>query len=61
MPNVVVENGASIRNAIIAEGCHIKAGARVGGSGTGAARKITVIGKEQTVQEGAVVEAGTIR
>ena len=61
MPNVVVENGASIRNAIIAEGCHIKAGARVGGSGTGAARKITVIGKEQTVLEGAVVEAGTIR
>ena len=61
MPNVVVENGASIRNAIIAEGCHIKAGARIGGSGTGAARKITVIGKEQTVLEGAVVEAGTIR
>ena len=61
MPNVVVENGASIRNAIIAEGCCIKAGARVGGSGTGAARKITVIGKEQTVLEGAVVEAGTIR
>ena len=61
MPNVVVENGASIRNAIIAEGCCIKAGARVGGSGTGAARKITVIGKEQTVLEGAGVEAGTIR
>ena len=61
MPNVVVENGASIRNAIIAEGCCIKAGARIGGSGTGAARKITVIGKEQTVLEGAVVEAGTIR
>ena len=61
MPNVVVENGASIRNAIIAEGCCIKAGTRVGGSGTGAARKITVIGKEQTVLEGAVVEAGTIR
>ena len=61
MPNVVVENGASIRNAIIAEGCHIKAGAHIGGSGTGAARKITVIGKEQTVLEGAVVEAGTIR
>mgnify|MGYP004664778689 FL=1 len=61
MPNVVVENGASVRNAIIAEGCHIKAGARIGGSGTGAARKITVIGKEQTVLEGAVVEAGTIR
>ena len=61
MPNVVVENGASIRNAIIAEGCCIKAGARVGGSGTGAARKITVIGKEQTVLEGVVVEAGTIR
>ena len=61
MPNVVVENGAFIRSAIIAEGCHIKAGARIGGSGTGAARKITVIGKEQTVSEGAVVEAGTIR
>ena len=61
MPNVVVENGASIRSAIIAEGCHIKAGARIGGGGTGQARKITVIGKEQTVGEGAVVEAGTIR
>ena len=61
MPNVVVENGASIRSAIIAEGCHIKAGARIGGGGTGQARKITVIGKEQTVGEGAVIEAGTIR
>ena len=61
MPNVVVENGVSIRSAIIAEGCHIKAGARIGGGGTGQARKITVIGKEQTVSEGAVIEAGTIR
>ena len=61
MPDVTIENGAIIRSAIIAEGCCIKAGPRVGGSGTGAARKITVIGKEQTVLEGAVVEAGTIR
>ena len=61
MPNVVVENGVSIRSAIIAEGCHIKAGARIGGGGVGQARRITVIGKEQTVGEGAVVEAGTIR
>ncbi len=61
MPNVVVENGAMIHNAIIAEGCHIKAGARVGAAASGAARKITVIGKEQTISEGAVVEAGTIR
>ena len=29
MPDVVIENGAIIRNAIIAEGCHVKAGAQM--------------------------------
>ena len=61
MPNVVIENGAVVHSAIIAEGCRIKAGAKVGAYTPGQTRKITVIGKEQTVSEGELVEAGTIR
>ena len=60
MPDVVIENGAVVRNAIIAEGCHIKAGARVGDYVEGEERKISVIGKDKTIAEGTVIDAGAI-
>ena len=60
MPNVVIENGAIVRSAIVAEGCHIKAGARVGGYTPGEERKISVIGKDHIVPEGTVIDAGSI-
>ena len=60
MPDVVIENGAVICSAIIAEGCHIKAGARVGGYTKGEDRRIAVIGKDKTITEGTVIEAGAI-
>ena len=60
MPNVVIENGAVVRSAIVAEGCRIKAGARVGDYTPGEERKISVIGKDHVVSEGAVIEAGSI-
>ena len=60
MPDVVIENGAVIRSAIIAEGCHIKAGARVGDYVEGEERKISVIGKDKIIAEGTVIDAGAI-
>ena len=60
MPDVTIENGAVIRSAIIAEGCHIKAGARVGDYVEGEERKISVIGKDKTIAEGIVIDAGAI-
>ena len=60
MPDVTIENGAIIRSAIIAEGCHIKAGARVGDYIEGEERKISVIGKDKTIAEGTVIDAGAI-
>ena len=60
MPDVTIENGAVIRSAIIAEGCHIKAGARVGDYVEGEERKISVIGKDKTIAEGTVIDAGAI-
>ncbi len=60
MPDVTIENGAVIRSAIIAEGCHIKAGARVGDYIEGEERKISVIGKDKTIAEGTVIDAGAI-
>ena len=60
MPDVVIENGAVVRSAIIAEGCHIKAGARVGDYKEGDERRISVVGKDKTIAEGTVIEAGAI-
>ena len=60
MPDVVIENGAVVCNAIVAEGCRIRAGARVGGSCTGTERRISVIGKDKTIEAGAVIEPGAI-
>ena len=60
MPDVVIENGAVIRSAIIAEGCHIKAGARIGDYHEGEERRIAVVGKDKTIAEGEVIEAGAV-
>ena len=60
MPDVVIENGAVLRSAIIAEGCHVKAGARIGGYTEGEERRISVIGKDKTIAEGTVIDAGAI-
>lgn len=60
MPDVVIENGVSIRNAIIAEGCVIRAGAKIGGDVENGERRISVIGKEKEITEGAVIEPGAI-
>jgi len=59
MPDVVIENGATVHCAIIAEGCRIKAGAHVGAEPDGE-RKITVVGKDKEISEGAVIEAGAV-
>ena len=56
----VIENGASIRNAIIAEGCVIRAGAKIGGDVVNGERRISVIGKEKEISEGTVIEPGAI-
>ena len=60
MPDVGIENGAIIRNAIIAEGCHVKAGARIGETGQDGERRISVVGKDKQIAEGAVIAAGAI-
>ena len=60
MPDVVIENGAIIRNAIIAEGCYVKAGARIGETGQDGERRISVVGKDKQIAEGAVIAAGAI-
>ena len=60
MPDVVIENGAIIRNAIIAEGCRVKAGARIGETGQDGERRISVVGKDKQIAEGAVIAAGAI-
>ena len=60
MPDVVIENGAVIRSAIIAEGCHIKAGARIGELNADGERRISVVGKDKQIAEGAVIAAGAI-
>ena len=60
MPDVVIENGAVIRSAIIAEGCHVKAGARIGEFAADGERRISVVGKDKQIAEGAVIAAGAI-
>ena len=60
MPDVVIENGAVVRNAIIAEGCHVKAGARIGEFAADGERRISVVGKDKQIAEGAVIAAGAI-
>ena len=62
MPNVFVAPGAIIRHAIIGENCTISSGAVVGGAfPNGTKRKISVLGKNQTLPENAVVAPGEVR
>ena len=62
MPGVTVAPGAIIRNAIVGENCVISAGAVVGGAfPEGSKRKISVLGKNQTLPENAVVTPGEVR
>ena len=60
MPDVVIETGAVIRSAISAEGCHIKAGARIGALNADGERRISVVGKDKQIAEGAVIAAGAV-
>ena len=63
MPGVVVEPGAQVNHAIVAEDCIIKAGAKVGADQVAETLedlKISVIGKEVIVPEGAFIEPGEI-
>ena len=60
MPDVIIENGAVVKSAIVAEGCHIKAGARIGDYTPGSERQIAVIGKDKVISEGSVIAAGAI-
>ncbi len=62
MPNVSVAPGAIIRHAIIGENCVISSGAVIGGAfPDGTKRKISVLGKNQTLPENAVVAPGEVR
>ena len=62
MPNVTVENGAVIRHAIVGEGVTVGAGARIGETQTGELQdmQIAVIGKDQTLAPGTVIEPGAV-
>ncbi len=62
MPGAVIEPGAQVRHAIVAEDCVIKAGARIGEDQDCAPDKlkISVIGKDVVIPEGAVVQPGDI-
>ena len=63
MPGVVIEPGATVDHAIIAEDCVIKAGAKVGADQKADSLedlKISVIGKDMVIPEGAVVPPGEI-
>ena len=62
MPNVTIAPGAIIRNAIIGENCVVSTGAVVGGAfAPGAKRQISVLGKNETLPENAVVTPGEVR
>ena len=57
LPNVVIGENTSIDYSIIDVGCNILDGAVIGSDAEGA-DKITVIGADITIGEGAVVPAG---
>ena len=62
MPNVSIAPGAIVRHAIIGENCVISSGAVVGGTfPDGAKRKISVLGKNQTLPENTVIAPGEVR
>ncbi|MCD7859183.1 MAG: glucose-1-phosphate adenylyltransferase [Firmicutes bacterium] len=62
MPNVTVESGAVIRNAMIGEGCTVAAGCMVGGvAAPDGKRQIAVIGKNESLAPNSKVAPGEIR
>ena len=61
MPNVVIEEGVIIRNAIIGEDCRICSGAVIGGSfREGEKRQISVVGKKHRIEANQVVKPGEV-
>ena len=61
MPNVVIESGAIVRHAIVGEDCRICANAVVGGAfAEGAAKEISVIGKNKTIEVNRCIKPGEI-
>lgn len=61
MPNVVIEEGVIIRNAIIGEDCRICSGAVIGGSFRGdEKRQISVVGKKHRIEANQVVKPGEV-
>ena len=63
MPGVVIDLGATVNHAIVAEGCTIKAGAKVGAPQAELSLEklqISVIGKDNVIAEGAVVAPGDV-
>ena len=61
MPNVFIEGGVIIRNAIVGENCVIRSGAVIGGIfRQDEERKIAVIGKDHTIEINQVVKPGEV-
>jgi ADP-glucose pyrophosphorylase len=61
MPNVHIEEGVFIRNAIIGEGCTVRSGAVIGGSfREGEKREIAVVGKNHEIVANQVVKPGEV-
>ena len=61
MPNAVIADGAIIRNAMIGEGCVVKSGAVIGGTfAEGEERKISVVGKDTTIEANQVIKPGEV-
>ena len=63
MPEVVIEAGAVVKNAIIGEGSVIGKGAQVGAAQVlkdEADRQITVVGKDHTIEAGALLQPGEV-
>lgn len=61
MPNVYIEAGAIIRHAIIGEDCRVCRGAVIGGTfGADEEKKISVVGKNKTIEANAAIKPGEI-
>ena len=61
MPHAVVESGAKVYNAIIAEDAVIKSGAVIGApSAEGETPVITVIGPDCVIEENQIIPAGAV-
>ena len=57
----MIADGAIIRNAMIGEGCVVKSGAVIGGTfAEGEERKISVVGKDTTIEANQVIKPGEV-